>query len=181
MRRALLFVAAMFFVTCTSAFADGGSVNYSGNVNFLTAPGFTFSFTEPATLTSLDTTTTLNITQGATNLVLKNSEVQFFDSGDLGLFDLDFTYAGTFFDVQLFGKQIYTASGGSFNLLTGTFPVTGGFIFLNDNPFPVDLVTGGKVTAAGVQAPEPGSLLMLGLGIVALFAFRKKQFGIATA
>ena len=162
MRRALLFAAALVLFTCTSAFADGGSVNYTGNVTFLSDPGFSFSFSEPGTLTSLDTTTTLTITQGATNL---------------GLFDLDFTYLGTFYDVQLFGAQIYSQSGSSFNLLTGKFPVTGGFIFLNDDPIPVDMVTGGKVTAAAVGAPEPQGLAMLGLGIAALLMLRKKQLG----
>jgi|HubBroStandDraft_6_1064221.scaffolds.fasta_scaffold15084_2 hypothetical protein len=177
MRRALLFAAALVLFTCTSAFADGGSVNYTGNVTFLSDPGFSFSFSEPGTLTSLDTTTTLTITQGATNLVLPNSEVEFWDTTNLGLFDLDFTYLGTFYDVQLFGAQIYSQSGSSFNLLTGKFPVTGGFIFLNDDPIPVDMVTGGKVTAAAVGAPEPEGLAMLGLGIAALLMLRKKQLG----
>jgi hypothetical protein len=177
MRRALLLAAALVLFTCTSAMADGGNVNYSGNVTFLSDPGFSFSFSEPGTLTSLDTTTTLTITQGATNAVLKNSEVEFWDSGFGGLFDLDFTYLGVSYIVELDGAQIYSKSGSSYKLLTGMFPVTGGFIYLDDMPLPVDLVTGGKVTATAVGAPEPEGLAMLGLGIAALLLLRKKQLG----
>jgi hypothetical protein len=177
MRRALLFAAALVLFTCTSAMADGGTVNYTGNVTFANDPSLGFSFSEPGTLTSLDTTTTLTLT-GVINAVLPNSEVEFWDTTNQGLFDLDFTYLGTFYNLQLFGSQIYSQSGGSYNLLTGKFPVTGGYAYLNDNPWPVDTVTGGKVTATAVS-PEPAGLAMLGLGIAALLMLRKKQFGSA--
>jgi PEP-CTERM motif len=169
----------MFLVTCTSAFADGGSVNYSGSVALSGDPGFSFSFSEPGTLTSLTTTTTVDITQGATNLVLNNSTVQYWSSGMGGMFDVDFTYLGSYYDLSLYGPQAYSGVSGPYTLLTGSTPV-GGFLYLNNNVLPIDLVIG-KVTATSVAAPEPAGLAMLGLGIVALLAFRKKQLGSATA
>ncbi len=180
MRRALLLAAALTLFTCTSAFADSGTVDYTGNVTFANDPSVSFSFSEPATLTSLDTTTTLTITQLGMPIVLKNSEVEFWDSGSGGLFDLDFTYLGTYYDLSLYGGQSYSQAGGSFNLLTGKFPITGGYIFENGWEQPVDYVTGGKVTATAVPAPEPAGIALLGLGIAALVMLRKKQLGSAT-
>jgi len=179
MRRALLLAAALTLFTCTSAFADGGTVDFTGSVTFANDPGLSFSFSEPAKLTSLDTTTTLTITQFGAPIVLKNSEVEFWDSGSGGLFDLDFTYLGTFYDLSLYGAQSYSQSGGSYNLLTGNFPVTKGYIFLDDDPYPVDYVTGGKVSATSSAMPEPAELALLGLGIAALAMLRKKQLGSA--
>jgi hypothetical protein len=178
MRRALLFAAALVLFTCTSALADGGTVDYTGNVTLGGGPGFSFSFSEPGTLTSLDTFVTLDVTQGVTNFVFPDSEIQFFDIGEQGLFNLDFTSGSSNYIVELFGAQIYSPSGGSYNLLTGKFPVTGGFVFLNDDPSPISSVTGVEVTATAV-APEPAGLAMLGLGIAALLMLRKKQFGSA--
>ena len=175
MRRALLFAAALVLFTCTSAFADGGSVNYTGDVTFTYVPGFSFSFTEPATLTSLDTTTTFNITEGATNLSFKNSEVQFVDAYDGGLFDVSFSYMGTSYILALFGDQSYSQSGKTYNLLTGNFPVAGGGIFADG--VLLDVTTSANVTAKAVGTPEPEGLAMLGLGIAALLVLRKKQLG----
>jgi hypothetical protein len=180
MRRALLLAAALTLFTCTSAFADSGTVDYTGSVTFANDPGLSFSFSEPAKLTSLDTTTTVTITQLGTSVTLKNSEVEFWSNGNGGLFDLDFTYFGTYYDLSLYGAQIYSQSGGSFNLLTGKFPVSQGYIFENDFPIPVDTVTSGKVTATSVPAPEPAGIALFGLGIAALLMLRKKQLGSAT-
>jgi hypothetical protein len=178
MRRALLLAAALVLFTCTSAMADGGTVNYTGNVTFANDPSLSFSFSEPGTVTSLDTTTTLTIS-GVLNAVLPNSEVEFFSSADGGLFDLTFNYLGATYDLALFGGQSYSPAGGSFKLLTGNFPIAGGAIFIDEFPVPVDVVTGGKVTAKTVPAVEPEGLVMLGLGIAALVMLRKKQFGSA--
>jgi hypothetical protein len=180
MRRALLLAAALVLFTCTSALADGGSVNYTGNLTFAGDPGLSFSFTEPGTVNSLDTTTTVTITQGATTAVINNSTVQFWNTANSGLFDLEFTYLGTYYDFSLFGAQIYSQTGiNTYKLLTGKFGVNSGYVYLDNDPFPVDYITGGKVTAAAVGAPEPAGLAMLGLGIAALVMLRKKVAGAA--
>jgi PEP-CTERM motif-containing protein len=183
MRRTLLFATAIVLFTCTSAFADGGSVNYTGNVSFVgDDPGFSFAFSEPATIPNptnaqpVVTTTTVDITQGPLKLVLPNSQVEFWDTDNMGLFDLDFTYLGTFYDLGLFGAQSYSTSGTSINLLAGNFPSTAGYILVDG--VQVDTVSSANVTATAT-APEPAGLALLGLGIAALLMLRKKQFGSA--
>jgi|HubBroStandDraft_2_1064218.scaffolds.fasta_scaffold702828_1 hypothetical protein len=175
MRRALLIAAALTLFMCTSAFADSGTVNYTGNVNLGNDPGFSFSFSEPGTITSLITTTTITITQGPLQFSEPNSEVEFWSTGNDGLFDLEFSYLGSSYDIGLYGAQSYSTAGGSYKLLTGQFPITGGYFVENGEQ--VDYVTGGKVTAKTVPSPEPAGIALLGLGIAALAMLRKKQLG----
>jgi len=154
----------------SSAFADGGTVNYTATSSAEGEP-FTITFSEPGTITSLITTTTVDLSAGGSNTVLPGSEVQFFDLAQSGLFNVDFSLGGNSFVVEFFGAQSYSGSSSPFTLLTGTFPVTGGVIIVDGGEDEVPL-SGGTVTA--VKSPEPVSLAMLGFGLAAIGALRKR-------
>ena len=175
MRRALLFVATMLFLTCTSAFADGsGVVNFTGSATPLVGAPFTFSFSEPGTLSSLTTTTTVSLSTGSNNLVLPGAEVDFYGLGDKGLFDIDFDYGGNNYLIELFGLQSFSGTDAPYSLLTGNFKVTGGVIYINYNPYFPNPILKGKVTATAT-APEPAGLAMLALGLAAVAGLRKRK------
>jgi hypothetical protein len=170
MRKAFLILATVVLLGGASpAFADGGNVNYIATSS-TGGESFTFTFSEPSTITSLTTFTTVDFSAGSLNLVLPGSEVQFFDSGESGLFNVDFTYLGFDYEVEFFGAQIYSGSGSPYTLLTGVFPVTGGEVLVDGEE--IGTLWGGSVKA--VAAPEPASLAMLGVGLAAVGALRKK-------
>jgi hypothetical protein len=172
MRKSLLFAAAILFLTCTSAFADSVTYTVTGAGN-----KFDLSFTEPTTLTSLDTFVPVTFT--ATGKTKKDAEVTFFDGGDPGgLFDITFTNkkGGTKI-ISFIGPQLFTDNGdGTFTLEGGSFEIGGGAIFKDGNlgkffeGSPATVVTG-KLKVM----PEPSGILMLGLGLAGVLALRKKQ------
>jgi PEP-CTERM motif-containing protein len=170
MRKVFMILATVVLLGgASAAFADGGKVNYTATSS-AEGESFTFTFSEPGTISSLTTTTTVDLSEGTLNVVLPGSEVQFFDLGESGLFNIDFDLGGNSYIVEFFGPQIYSGSSSPFKLLTGTFPVTGGYIIL-DGEDEVAL-SGGSVTAVGT--PEPASLAMLGFGLAAIGALRRK-------
>lgn len=165
MRKALLFLAPLvFFVFASSAFADG--VDYTAITSVAGTP-FAFAFSEPSTISSLDTTTDVNV-EGA---IFPSSEVVFVSTSQLGLLDVIFDIGSDSYDFAFFGPQIYSGNG-PFTLLTGTFPVSGG-IFYFDGSKVADL-TGGSVTATPTAAPEPATFALLGSGLFAVGFFRRK-------
>jgi hypothetical protein len=171
MRKSFLFAAAILFLTCTSAFAD--SVTYT-----VTGAGdkFDLSFTEPTTLTSLDTFVPVTFT--ATGKTKKDAEVTFFDDADAGLFDITFTNKkGGVKVISFIGPQIFVDNGdGTFTLEGGVFDIDGGAIFKDGNLG--KFFEGSPATVVKGQLkvmPEPSSVLMLALGLAGVLALRKKQ------
>jgi hypothetical protein len=170
MRKVFLILAIVVLLGgASSAFADGGNVNYTATSS-ADGQSFTFTFSEPSTITSLVTTTTVDLSAGSLNVVLPGSEVQFFDAAESGLFNVDFTLGGDSYEVEFFGAQIYSGLGSPYTLLTGAWPVTGGEFVVDGEE--VACLSGGSVNA--VAAPEPASLAMLGFGLFAVGALRKK-------
>jgi hypothetical protein len=170
MRKSILFAAAILFLTCTSAFADSVTYTVSG-----AGKAFDLSFTEPTTLTSLDTFVPVTFT--ATGKTKKDAEVTFFDLGDSGLFDITFENKKHVKVISFIGPQIFTDNGdGTFTLEGGVFGIDGGDIVKDGNlgkffeGSPATVVTG-KLKIM----PEPSSLLMLGLGLAGVLALRRKQ------
>jgi hypothetical protein len=172
MRKTILIAAAMLFLTCTAALADSVTYTVDG-----AGKKFDLSFTEPSTLTSLDTFVPVTFTDSGKKI--NDAEVTFFDDGvDGGLFDITFTNKkGVTKIVSFVGPQLFTSGGpgGPFILLGGVFGVDGGAIFKGGKPG--KFFDGGNATVTGTSTamPEPASLLMLGLGLAGVMGLRKKQ------
>jgi PEP-CTERM motif len=165
LRKALLFLAPLvFFVFASSAFADG--VDYTATTSVAGTP-FAFAFSEPSTISSLDTITDVNV-EGA---LFPSSEVVFYPKSQAGLFDVIFNIGADTYDFSFFGPQIYSGNG-PFTLLTGTFPVCNGFLTVDGSQ--VADLTGGSVTATPTATPEPATFALLGSGLFALGFFRRK-------
>ena len=165
MRKALLFLAPLvFFVFASSAFADG--VDYTV-ITSVEGSTFVFAFSEPSTISSLDTVTDVNV-EGT---LFPSSEVVFYPQIQSGLFDVIFNLGADTYDFSFFGPQIYSGNG-PFTLLTGTFPICNGILSIDDSP--VADLTGGSVTATPTAAPEPATFALLGSGLFAVGFFRRK-------
>ena len=168
LRKALLFLAPLvFFVFASSAFADG--VDYTVTTSIMGTPitPIAFAFSEPSTISSLDTFTDVNV-EGA---LFPNSEVIFYSQAQAGLLDVIFDIGTDSYDFAFFGPQIYSGNG-PFTLLTGTFPICNGILSIDDSP--VADLTGGSVTATPTAAPEPATFALLGSGLFAVGFFRRK-------
>jgi hypothetical protein len=174
MRRFFVIVAPILFLCfASSAFADG--IDYTATSS-LSGSSFTFTFSLPSTLTSLDTAATVNFTEGSLNLTNLPATVVFFSAADKGLFNILVTIEGTD-TFEFFGSQIYSGTGsGPFTLLPGTFPLSAslgyGDVMVNGHTV-ADLV-GGTVTAT-TATPEPTTLALLGSGLFAIGALRRKK------
>ena len=168
LRKALLFLAPLvFFVFASSAFADG--VDYTVTTSIMGTPitPIAFAFSEPSTISSLDTFTDVNV-EGA---LFPNSEVIFYSQAEAGLLDVIFDIGPDTYDFSFYGPQIYSGNG-PFTLLTGTFPICNGILSIDDSP--VADLTGGSVTATPTAAPAPATFALLGSGLFAVGFFRRK-------
>ena len=168
MRKVLMFFAPIVFLTLASA-ALADNVDFTATSTVApSGPSFTLTFSEPSSLTSLNTFTTVDLSSGGSSSVFPGNVV-FFDLADLGLFDV---YMGSSV-FEFFGAQSYSGTTAPFSLLTGTFPVTGGDIV--ENGVVTDLL-GGTVTATpAVATPEPATLALLVSGLFAIGVLRRKK------
>jgi hypothetical protein len=172
-RKAIMFLAVVVLLAgASAAFADSGSINYTVNSTIMSAnQPFTFTFSEPATLNALATFVPVTFISGGSSRLFSGGEVEFFGSGDMGLFDVDFSFGGNDFTFSFVGDQIFKGDG-PFALRSGNFPVLLGALFENDNV--ESLLVGGNVKAV-VITPEPASLALLSLGLAGLGVLRKKR------
>lgn len=171
MRKVLLILAPVLFLAFASAaFAD--TVNYTASSSIM-GQSFTFTFSEPGTLSSLDTFVNVNFTGAGLTLTNLPAEVQFYSAADMGLFNLTVNIEGTD-TFEFLGDQSYSGTG-PFTLLTGNFPLSSAFGFgdlvIGDNV--VAAMDGGTVTAT--SAPEPATLGLLASGLFGLAALRRKK------
>ena len=154
----------------------------------ITAPdtSFTFTFSEPDTLTSLDTNVDVTYTlDGCPACGFSGvGEVQFFSQGDQGLFSIVFsTSDGDTYLWSFFGPQIYSGSSSLYSLSTGTFDIndssTSPESTVDDTTFGYGLYSGtfagGTVAAtAETTVPEPTSLLLLGASLLGIASLRRR-------
>ena len=69
----------------------------------------------------------------------------------------------------------FTAVAGS---LAGSFPVGSSATFAFKDPHGTDIFSSGTVTGLG-SVPEPGSLLLLGSGLLSLAGFARRRLGVS--
>ena len=191
MRKLLLCLAApiLFFAFSSTALADSLDFTLTSSLLMTGAPAepFQLSFTLPSTISSLTQFTDVSVTLGGSSFTLPGAQIDFFPGQPVsaGLFDVAGNTATTFYLFNPFGAQSYTGTG-PFTLLTGNFPLggpsgngnlmtlTGDVLTSNDFGSGSVNVTGGS--PAGT--PEPGTFALLGAGLFAIGALRRK-FGLA--
>jgi hypothetical protein len=176
----LLLVVSGSFLGVRPAAAD--SINYTATSTYL--PGtssspyssqntpFTFTFTEPTTLSSLATSVpiTLTLGTGACCTYSGIGEVTYYSAGQLGLFDIATTVGGDTFTWEFFGPQIYSGNG-AYTPSIGTFQIDNSPLdtFSDSKGKYSGVFSGGTVVATDpVGTPEPSTILMLACGLLAL-------------
>jgi hypothetical protein len=164
----LAVVAVLLLAGASTARADS-TIDYTVTTN-IASEGYTFTFAEPGTITSLTTTTAVDLTAGGTNYAFPGATVQFFPLSSDGLFNIDFSYLGHSYEFEFFGAQSYSGSSSPYTLLTGIFPITGGDALLDGSP--IAFINNGNVKAVG--APEPATFGLLGLGLAGLGMLRRR-------
>jgi hypothetical protein len=169
--------------TATSTYVPGTSNSAFSSQN----TPFTFTFSEPTTLSSLATAVPVTFTlgNGACCTFSGLGEVTYYPVSQLGLFDIATTVGGDTFTWEFFGPQLYSGNG-AYTPLLGTFQIDNSPLsdFYDSMGKYSGEFSGGTVVATDpVSTPEPSSLLMLACGLLALaplFARRLRQAPVAT-
>jgi hypothetical protein len=140
---------------------------------------FSFSFDLPSPTESNPSSLITNLTYDLNGVDVASTAdaplITFYDTANGGLFDLFFQTSGD--DVSFEGAQIGSDASGT--------DTGGGPVFLTDaidTPFLATLDFGSTPTGSGtLSVPEPGSMLILSAGLVALRAARRRTRGKTTA